>query len=253
MTLKSTSGLLLKRSMGTAAAEDYVAWAVERLCEDLDTPSLRILAGLHPRLERHDIEPYFLKTCRELGLEVVSQSVPPRETGRLVQRVFRAGEISAEEALQMMCSLYRRAEYSDPLLSIWFDIEEELSLRGSGHEGCFYSPEFLDPLEEAVRRELVLFSRALAIDLPPGFDRFIRCDRCAFIDAPKWEHRTATDSFRSKMPWVHPKPSLWATCSRCGSFEYHSIRDPNVRMEYFSQLEKEQANKPPRSEHDGPE
>jgi hypothetical protein len=59
-----TESLFLKRAMNSAAPADYVNWAVERLIEGLDTPALRILAGLNPRLERDDIEPCFKKVDR---------------------------------------------------------------------------------------------------------------------------------------------------------------------------------------------
>jgi hypothetical protein len=53
-----TDKLLLDRWMGNALPEDYVAWAVEQLVDDRDTPSLRVLAGffLKPPLDRDDIE-----------------------------------------------------------------------------------------------------------------------------------------------------------------------------------------------------
>ncbi len=65
--------------MDSAKPEDYVEWAVERLCEGLDTPSLRILAGVNTRFDRDKIEPYFEKTCKELNIKPPCQNAKPRE------------------------------------------------------------------------------------------------------------------------------------------------------------------------------
>lgn len=238
--MRSTSTLLLRRSMGNALAEDYIDWATECLTQGQDSPSLRVLAGLHPRWERHEVEQYFQGTCRELGIAAIPADAPPRETARLVQEVYRGGKISADEAVRMMADLYTRSAYSDPVLSIWFEIEEELSLQGSGHEGCFYSPELLEHLEETVEREFALFSQAVALPLPPGFNRFIRCSRCSAIGPPKLKHRSATDAIKAGIRGAWAKPALWATCEHCGSFDYRGISDPDVREDYFLRLESAQ-------------
>src|SRR5690349_5791010 len=63
-----TDLLLLRRALGRAQPEDCVAWAVECLCRGLDGPNLRILAGLSIRLDRDDVERYFLLALEEVGL-----------------------------------------------------------------------------------------------------------------------------------------------------------------------------------------
>ncbi len=79
------------------------------------------------------------------------------KTVGLVKRAYDLGEMSVEVALQMMASLYQKSKYSDPLLVVWYNIEEEFSLRGSGHEGCFYPPDALDSLEGVFEHEWKLF------------------------------------------------------------------------------------------------
>lgn len=233
----TTLSLLLNRSMGFALPEDYVQWAMERLCEGLDSPSLRILAGLNTRFERDEVEPYFKKSCKELEIEMPASGVEPRKTAELVKRAYDLGDISAEDALRLLAALYQESDYSDPLLAVWYGIEEELSLLGSGHEGYFYPTEALDCLEEVLEREWLLFTRALRLKLPQGFGRFIRCDRCGHIGESRLKHRTLTAKLKAMLPWSRPKPPMWNSCRACGSYHYHSMTDPKVRDAYFNQLE----------------
>jgi hypothetical protein len=238
----NTDILLLKRSMGLAISEDYIEWAVERLCEGLDSPSLRILAGLNLRFERHEVEPYFKKTCEELGIGAPPETADPREAAFLIKRAYSHGEMSVEETLNMMSDLYQRSDYGDPLLSVWFNIEEELAMRDTGHEGIFYPPEALGSLEEVFDREWALLERAIGLNLPQDFIQFIRCDLCAHIGKSKMKHRTMVNRIKAKLPFIQTKPALWHTCAACGSYEYHSMIDPEVRDAYFSQLEHEQSH-----------
>ena len=159
-----TDKLLLYRWMGNALPEDYVAWAVEQLVDGRDTPSLRVLAGLIPTLERDDIEAYFLRTCKELELRPLESSDSPRDAVPLVRRLYRSGTLSPVETLRLMSRLYELSEYSDPLLSLWFGVKDELF------------PEPMEFLEEWIDREWGLFDLAFELDLPSEFDRFCRCE-----------------------------------------------------------------------------
>jgi hypothetical protein len=237
----TTDSLLLKRIMGTALPDDYVDWAVARMCAGLDTPNLRILAGLNIDFERDEIESYFKRTCAELNIETPPQMGEPRIAARFVKRAYDLGEMSAEAAVYMMSTLYQKSGYKDSLLAIWYDIEEELSLRGSGHEGCFYPPKELDLLGGVFEREWLLFTRALQLELPPDFMGFIKCDQCEHIGASRLKHRTLLARIRAVIPWYLPKPPLWHSCTSCGAYEYHGMVDPLVREVYFKRLESEQS------------
>ena len=133
--------LWLDRWMGDALGEDYIAWAVDLLVAGRDTPALRILAGLNPTHERGEIEEYFLRTCKELGLEPVELSDNPRDAVPLVRRLSRSGILSPKETLHHMSRLYELSEYSDPLLGLWFALDDE------------FFPEQMESLEEWIDRE----------------------------------------------------------------------------------------------------
>lgn len=51
-----------------------VDWGVDRLCDGLDSPSLRILAGLLPPYSTLEVADYTARTLRELGIELPTGS-----------------------------------------------------------------------------------------------------------------------------------------------------------------------------------
>lgn len=240
----TTDTLLLKRVLGSAQPEDYVQWAVDLLCEGVNSYHLRILAGLDLRFEREEVEHYFMKTCTDLNIEAAPEDVGPRLAAGLVRKTYDQGAVSAQTALRMMADLYKISEYSDSLLAIWYEIDEELSLRGSGHEGCFYPPEALDSLDETFDREWALFERAAALSLPERFFQYIRCDKCGHIGEAKFSHKTFWDRCRAKFAFFRSKPALWAACRACGSHDYRTMADPRVRDDYFQRVESEQTLPP---------
>jgi len=53
---------------------DCVKWAEAALCEDFDTPSLRILAGLNDPLNFFEVKSYAEAALKELGIQIPSAS-----------------------------------------------------------------------------------------------------------------------------------------------------------------------------------
>ena len=232
----TTATLLLQRAMGRATSEAHVRWAEERLLEGLDSRGLRILAGLNPRFEAEEIESYFLTACRELEIDLPAGPPAPRSAAFLVKNAYDLGEISAEKALRMMADLYQMSDYGDPLLSVWYTIDEEFSLLGSGHEGAFYPTDPLADLDHLFIREWRLFELAIRLAPPGDFLNLIRCDRCGHIGKAKFRQRGLVDRLRARFKWCRRKPPLWPTCRRCGSFAYRSMVDPEVREAYLTGL-----------------
>lgn len=235
-----TDSLMLNRSLGSAYPEQYVDWAVERLCDGLDTPSLCVLAGLNPKFETEEIEAYFQKACAELEIDCMRPAEEPRRAVGLIRRSYERSDITAEAAFHLLARLYEHSDYSDPLLGVFYEIEEELSLRGSGHEGCFYPPDALADLDDALATEFSLFNAAAEIDLPKAFTRFIRCSKCGYIGESRLRRKTLGDKIRGLVPGLRPKPAWWHTCARCGCFDYKIMMDPEVRRDYLNKIQSEQ-------------
>ena len=214
-----TDKLLLDRWMGYALPEDYVAWAVELLVAGRDTPSLRVLAGLNPTLERGDIEVYFLRSCKELKLRPLESSDSPRDAVPLVKRLYRSGTLSPVETLQLMSRLFELSDYSDPLLSLWFSVDDE------------FFPEVMESLEEWIDREWELLDRAVGLDLPDEFYRFVRCEKCRHIGLTKkpsfFVRLTHGYAWDETAPWV---------CAKCGNSHFKRMANADVQEDYFSRL-----------------
>ncbi len=216
--------LLLDRWMGFARGEDYIAWAVDLLVAGQDSPSLRTLAGLNPTHERNDIEGYFLRSCEELGLGPVEFPDNPRDAVPLVRRLYRSGVLSPKETMRRMCWLYEISEYSDPLLGLWFALDDE------------FFPEEMESLEEWMDREWELFDRAIGLDLPDELHRFVRCEQRRHI-GPR-----ARPSFIASLPFLltrgyKPADVQPPKCSRCGSSRVMSMGCAEVQDDYFSRLQ----------------
>ncbi len=236
----------------TPPPEDYVSWAVDLLGAGRDTPSLRILAGLNPTHERGDIEGYFLRSCKELGLGPLELSDNPRDAVPLVRRLSRSGTFSPEETMHRMSSLFELSGYSDPLLHPWSTLDEALADFEGGHgdrlmqvwpAGYFRLPEETEPLEETIGREWKLFDRAIALHLPDGFQHFVRCEGCRHIGphAPlsrtkRWKNWALGYALGSSQP-------VWE-CVECGDTRLMQMACAEVREDYFSRLGGEGAKAP---------
>jgi len=227
---QETESLLLRRSLGRASPEDYIAWAVERLCQDCDTPALRILAGLNSQLDQDEIEHYFLLTRTELGIDDAPSARSPFATVRMIRRAYDARRAVPTEVVDMMAQVYESSAYQEELLAPWHNMREALLWR----EEYYYPLAALASIQQAVDREWLLLDRALALTLPQGWLRLVRCTEC---------HRVGP--VRVREPSVIA--ALWATlrrrralsvveCERCRSTKITSLSDPDARAAYLEHL-----------------
>jgi hypothetical protein len=228
-----TETLLLHRASGAAMAEDYVGWAVESLSSGLDSPSLRILAGLNLRFDQDEVEQYFVSSAAELGIQLLEPGV--RNGALLIKRKYDRNEISAETAIEMLAKLYQASDYSDVLLAIWWDIAEELSHRGSGYEGVYYPPELLSSLTTVFEREWALFERASLLSVDPDFCHFVLC-RCGYIGKPLMKRHSRFERILRRLRGKRFH-YVYNVCPQCAAKELRSFQHPDVRERYFSTLE----------------
>jgi len=234
-----TDTLLLNRALGTGSREQCVEWAVDQMVAGADTPSLRILAGLNPQVELDEVEEFFQKAAGEMGIQDAMPSRDLRRAADIIWRCYSDGELTEDGVIDLMARLYGKSDYQDALFRIWFDIQEELAMLGSGYEGCFYPPSALKDLKALVQREWQLFRLATTANLPKDYMQFIRCQRCGHIGKATFTCRGFTNRVRSVLPWLKPRPPLWPRCSACGNYDYRSMSDPDVREEF---MRKQEAN-----------
>jgi hypothetical protein len=237
-----TDSLLLNRAFGTSSREQYVEWAVDQMVAGVDTPSLRILAGLNPQVDLDEVEEFFQKAASEMGIHDTMPSRDLHRAADIIWRCYSDNELTEDRVIDLMARLYEKSEHQDSLFRVWYDIREELAMIGSGHEGCFYTPSALKDLRGLVQREWQLFKRAATVNLPEDFFHFIQCQRCGHVGAARFTRRGLINRVRAVLPWIKRKPPLWPTCSACGSYDYRSLSDPVVREEFIREHEADQAS-----------
>ena len=63
-----TEAILAMSALGCASAEDIVAWAVEAMVNGMSSDSLSVLAGFDSGVSSFELDEYFRKTKKDLGL-----------------------------------------------------------------------------------------------------------------------------------------------------------------------------------------
>lgn len=227
----STESLLLRRALGRAGPQDYVDWAIDQICRGIDSSNLRILAGLNLRFDRDEVEPYFLLSCRDLGMVHIDAAVAPLDVTQLIRRSYEQGRISSDETIEMMAELYESLEYHEELLAPWYSMREELSWG----EGYLYPTVEFQSVEVAVRREWGLFDRACRLDLPLGWLRGSCCADCGHVGVSQVKGPSLVARVLARL-MRRPELSR-AICKTCGSERLMSLGDPDARSAYFDQLE----------------
>ena len=193
------------------------------LANGKDSPSLRVLAGEDPA-NWQDVERYFRLVCRELKVKILTDDDGPREVANWVHKLYRLGEFSPKQTLGMMSMLYERSDCSDPLLSLWFRVQDE------------FFPEPLDYLKEWIDEEWEIFDAARDLEIPPEFYILCRCSRCGqFAPRPK------SSFYRDFAVWRDFAPVAQvelASCRRCGDTHLLHMGFPEVQEDYFERLRK---------------
>lgn len=150
-----TRRLLVRHLGGIATGPDYVTWAVNALDEDIDSPSLRYLAGcdLADTPMAFELAPIFQSTLRELNIpvpekaELLSSYVAEVATAILSSKITPdAGATRLED--EVLSPFHHPHQYQ-----AWCLLAEGLSPRGDHRqlEG--------EELDEAIRSEAPLYVR----------------------------------------------------------------------------------------------
>jgi hypothetical protein len=165
-----------------------------------------------------------------LNLEPLKKGDNPRDAVPLVRQLYQSGTFSPNETLRLMSNLYERSNYSDPLLSLWFGVQDgffpEPGDLSGGQDSFFPGPG--DLLKEWIDREWELFDLALDLEIPKEFYRFCLCENCRHIGTPKaGGHRDYSS---------HPPFFIPAACKKCGDNRLRHMGFADVQEDYFSRL-----------------
>jgi hypothetical protein len=126
--------ILADREMGRSAGEEVVAWAEGALAAGLDSPSLRILAGLTIPQNEFEVDRYLNAVATEVGLAL------PKGTDLLSVRALHiaedilSGTVTARFGAQRLYEI-ARATGSVSDLSVWSGLDDALAMADNGTFG----------------------------------------------------------------------------------------------------------------------
>ncbi len=239
----TTNHLLLKRYLEEAASSDHVDWAVWGLCNELDSPSLRILGGLHPDKETDEIRFYFKRTCRELNLQTLESDESPRLAAPLIHSCFVAKDLTAREAICTMAQLYKGDDFrkKDPLFAVWDDIAEAIYLDdyNDPDKDMYYPANQRSDLNKTFDTEWSFFHRGLNLGVPESGGRLMWCRRHeTFAPMKPKPPGLARRILRRISDSVHTDPfdEVSSACG-CRMHELDQVEDWTRRSEVFDLLE----------------
>ena len=98
--------ILLSCDTNSGNPRDCVEWAVAALCESLDCPTLRNLAGLDGELNGFEVRDYMEKALKELGVDLLSGADAASVYARYLAREVIDSNESVSANLKTLSGLY---------------------------------------------------------------------------------------------------------------------------------------------------
>jgi len=161
----TTAGLFFARAAHDSRVSDYAEWAISQLERDVDSPSLRILAGLDAHDNRFETDMYFRRTLRELQIAEPAAETSVRAYACELCAGIVAGTLEPKDGLYRLYGTWvvsdSAAEYD-----IWNDLFDSLEWIEIGEPGHLYGGVNAGNFDEAVRTEAKLFLEKYATPHP---------------------------------------------------------------------------------------
>jgi hypothetical protein len=120
--------VLVRRLGGIRTSTDITAWAADALAEGVDTPSLRILAGLRLLDSPFELEHYLALTLEELGIDADREALVRQRAADLAREI-QSGHVLASEGACKIAQLAARFGYPDEL-DAWRQLSAEYAEPG---------------------------------------------------------------------------------------------------------------------------
>lgn len=144
-----TNKMLAERYLGTATHEDYVDWAVACLQADLDTKNIRILASLRNAASPSEVEDYFNRCLKDLGLTMPDRRECLFEYARGLAQQIVSGDLAPLDGCRQIYRIVRELGFPGEMIP-WVYLDEGLH------------PDYLGDLEasdwdDAIKSEAARF------------------------------------------------------------------------------------------------
>lgn len=125
--------ILARRSIGLASGGDVVRWAVDAL-DDLDSRSIRMLAGLSYEPDAFEVDGHLRDLAEEMGTVLPNRDQLSRLYARITAEEITQGVLSPEEGAKRLYDLYRLTNSFDEL-STWCVLDDYLEVAKEGLVG----------------------------------------------------------------------------------------------------------------------
>lgn len=141
-----------KRALGQLSSSDYVDWAVEMLTESYDSHSLRILAGLDKFTSTFEAEDYFLRSLKELNLNIPDSEMAVRAYACAIAAQLIEEKITAQQGVRALYKICVATEYA-PDFMIWLELDDALDSLLAGNYPYTYQSATLENFDDLAKQE----------------------------------------------------------------------------------------------------
>lgn len=224
-----------KRILGEACPKDYTDWAESILCEGAESENIAILAGigLDRSPDSDDVETYFNKSIKDLGLILPSVRDGLKGYAKFICEQIILGDIEPETGLKTLETFYSSSDYQ-AIYSIWDELGEDIWMLRDG-DGCIFNTGLtiynIDLYIVDVAKQ---FIEILHTDLPDDFFHLSACPVCGYIGKSELE--------RIEKPWMpelifrliyQRGATCQAICAKCQHPFPKNMSDYEGRKQYI--------------------
>lgn len=143
---RTTVALFYFRATNQISASEYVDWAVSLLKQGLDSPSLRILAGLDSS-NLFEAEDYLRRTLRELRIDEPDFETSARTYACDLCKAIMTGTLAPRDGVAELCKVWVATDYATEY-SIWPYLNDIIDL---------VDPESSEDIEDQILKEAKQF------------------------------------------------------------------------------------------------
>ena len=147
----TTPAFFFARATNRLLASEYAEWAISMLERDLDSPSLRILAGLDGS-SLFEADDYFCRVLRELHIPEPDFETSIRAYACELATRLVAGTLDPENGVRQLYRLCLAADYAKDFM-VWLYLDDALDDIRAGLYPYSYDSLTTNNFEETVRTE----------------------------------------------------------------------------------------------------
>lgn len=224
-----------KRALGNAHPNDYIRWAEGLLQAGAGSENVAILAGLG--LERHpdsaEVEAYFQKSLKDLGLGLLPRGEGLRAYARYVCEQIISGGMESGERLEILETFYFNSDYN-AIYRIWDELSEDVWRVENGEGSVFNTGLVRENIDSYIAGVAKQFIVLLDTSLPYDFFDLCACLNCGYIGKGDLEKIEKTWMPERLFRLIYRRGrTCRVICAKCGCPSPHNMSDYEGRKQYL--------------------